>query len=113
MDWVFMYVILLSIIEIYGDFSLKFYVQTNKPFWLANGVLGYIGVVVMLIASLRHGNVLYVNGLWDGVSGIVESLAAYFILGDRLKRKSQYLGLFLTVIGIALLKDGFPLPYNF
>lgn len=111
MDWGFIYVILLSIVEIYGDFSLRFYAQTNKVSWLAHGLVGYAGVVGLLVMSFKYNNVLYVNGMWDGVSGVVESLAAYFILGDRLKKKSQYLGLVLIVAGVVLLKDGFPFPF--
>jgi multidrug transporter EmrE-like cation transporter len=104
MDWAFVNVAILSIVEIYGDFSLRFYAQTDKVYWLANGIVGYIGVVYFLIQSLRHGNVLYVNGLWDGMSGIIESAAAYLILGDRLKRPAQYVGLILTIVGILMLK---------
>jgi len=105
MDWAFIHVTILSIVEIYGDFSLRFYAQTNKPHWLAQGVLGYIGVVYFLIQSFRYGNVLYVNGLWDGMSSIFESAAAYFILDDRLKHPRQYIGLILTIIGIVMLKN--------
>jgi multidrug transporter EmrE-like cation transporter len=111
MDWGFLYVVLLSIVEVYADFALRFYAQTNKVSWLVHGLMGYAGVVGLLVMSFKYNNVLYVNGMWDGVSGVVESLAAYFILGDRLKKKSQYLGLVLIVAGVALLKDGFPFPF--
>jgi len=49
--------------------------------------------------------VMYVNGMWDGMSGVMESLAAYFILGDRLQRPSQYVGLVLAIVGITMLKN--------
>jgi len=107
MNWGFLYIVILSIVEVYGDFSLRFYAQTNKLSWLLHGLVGYAGVVYFLIQSLRFQNVLYTNGMWDGMSGIVESIAAYFILGDRLEKSSQYLGLVLTVIGVYLLKNGF------
>lgn len=104
MDWGFIHVVLLSIIEIYGDFNLRWYAQTSESNFLAQGILGYIGVVYFLIQSLRHGNVLYVNGLWDGMSGLIESLAAYYYLGDRLKNTQQYVGLLMTLAGVALMK---------
>ena len=100
----FVNVFLLSVVEIYADFALRFYAQTNKFTYLVNGVLGYAGVVFFLIRALRTDNVLYVNGLWDGMSGLVESVAAYVILGDRLKNGQQYLGLLFVVVGIALMK---------
>lgn len=97
-------IILLSCIELYGDFSLRFYAQTKKIHWLFNGVLGYIGVVYFLIQSLTYNNVLYVNGMWDGISAILECSAAYFILGDRLEKSSQYVGLVLIIAGMGLMK---------
>jgi multidrug transporter EmrE-like cation transporter len=95
---------LLSLVEIYGDFSLRFYAKTNQFTYLAQGIIGYIGVVYYLIESLRDDNVLYVNGMWDGISGVIESVAAYVILGDRLTHSYQYLGLLLVISGIVLLK---------
>jgi len=110
MDWGFFYVVVLSAIEIYGDFSLRFYAQTKKLGWLFHGLLGYAGVVYFLIQSFRFKNVLYVNGMWDGVSALIESAAAFFILGDRLEKVSQYMGLALIIGGIFCLKGG-GIPY--
>ena len=102
----FWHIVSLSFIEIYGDFSLRFYAQTNNPVWLGNGIVGYIGVVYYLIQSLKHNNVLYVNGMWDGVSGVIESVASYVILGDRLEKASEYIGLLLIIVGVFLMKNG-------
>lgn len=104
MDKAFSSVILLSIVEIYGDFALRFYAQTNNLTYLYHGIAGYVGVVFFLIQSLRSANVLYVNGMWDGISGILESAAAYIVLGDRLEKPMQYVGLVLTFAGIFLMK---------
>lgn len=105
MDYAFLYIIILACVEVYGDFYLKFYSTSGKTSDLAQGILGYIGVVYFLIKSLRHGTVLYVNGMWDGISGLIESVAAYVILGERLERASQYAGLVMVIIGIVLLKQ--------
>jgi len=104
MDWGFLYIFILSAIEIFGDFQLRFYAQTNNVTNLGWGIVGYVGVVYFLIQSLRFDNVLYVNAVWDGMSGLIESLAAYFILGDRFKSPSQYVGLLFVITGIVLLK---------
>lgn len=104
MDWGFLYIVLLSTVEIYGDFNLRWFAQTQKPTFLLQGILGYVGVVYFLIMSLTYGNVLYVNGMWDGISSIVESGAAYYYLGDRLKNTQQYVGLIMTIAGVTLMK---------
>jgi multidrug transporter EmrE-like cation transporter len=97
-------IVMLSVVEIFGDFNLRWYAQSNQFYYLVYGILGYIGVIVYLIKSLRSDNVLYVNGMWDGVSGLVESVAAFIILGDRLEKWYQYVGIVLVIAGIYLLK---------
>jgi multidrug transporter EmrE-like cation transporter len=43
--------------------------------------------------------------MWDAVSGLMESTAAYVFLGDRLETPAQYLGIVMTIAGIFLLKQ--------
>jgi len=105
MDWNFLYIVILACVEVYGDFYLKFYSISGKTTDLLQGILGYVGVVYFLIKSLKGGTVLYVNGMWDGISGLIESVAAYVILGERLERTTQYLGLVMVIMGIVLLKQ--------
>ena len=85
------------IAEIFGDFKFKDYARLGGVGNFAQGLVGYAGVILFLIRSLRVGNVIYVNGMWDGVSAILETLAAYFILGERLNNKWQYVGLGLLI----------------
>jgi len=99
-------ILLLSLVEIYGDFELKKYATTELMSHLYKGLLGYAGVVYFLIKSLRDGNVMYINGMWDGVSGVLESVAAYIILGERLTNYYQYIGLVMICGGIFLLHSG-------
>lgn len=95
----------LSAIEIVGDFSLKAYANDEGGLeMLALGILGYVGVVIMLIVSLQDSTVLIVNGAWDGISTIIESIAAYVVLGERFDNYMQYVGLVVIVIGLYLLK---------
>lgn len=98
-------IIVLSAIEVFGDFNLRWYAQSNNPLYFGYGVVGYIGVVLYLIKCLRTQNVMYVNGMWDSISTIIESFAAYVVLGDRLERPSQYIGLVLIIVGIFMLKN--------
>jgi multidrug transporter EmrE-like cation transporter len=104
MDWGFFYIVSLSLIEIFGDFQLRFFAQSNNDNHLALGIVGYVGVVFFLIQSLRFNNVLYVNAMWDGVSGLVGSIAAYVLLGDRLTSIYQYLGVAFIFVGLTLLR---------
>jgi multidrug transporter EmrE-like cation transporter len=103
-DGLFINLILLSVWEIFGDFNLRWYAQSGFLRYLILGVLGYIGVITYAVKCFMSDNVLYVNGMWDGMSAILESIAAYVILGDRLKKPMEYVGLLLTIVGIFLMK---------
>lgn len=92
--------------EIFGDFKFKDFARLGGWENFTQGLVGYAGVIYFLIRSLRVGNVIYVNGMWDGISAILETLAAYFILGERLNSKTQYFGLGLLIIGLVLVRKG-------
>jgi len=96
-------IILMSFAEVFGDFGYKTFARTGTSASFAQGSLGYAAIIYFLIKSLRQGNILYVNGMWDGVSAVIESVAAYLILGERLARPSEYAGLILIIAGIFLL----------
>lgn len=98
-------IVILSVVEVFGDFNAKWYAQTNKPIYLAGGVAGYMAILFFLIKALRTKNLLYVNGMWDGMSTLIESLAAYVVLGDRLTKPEQYVGLGLIITGLFLLGE--------
>ena len=95
---------LLSLAEIVGDFGFKDFARTGGLDGFAQGAVGYVGVIYFLIKSLAQGNVLYVNGMWDGSSAIFESLAAFIILGERFNHPMQYIAIGLIVTGIFMLR---------
>jgi multidrug transporter EmrE-like cation transporter len=94
----------LTCVEIVGDFGLKEYANKGGITSLATGILGYIGVVVMLIVSLQDSSILLVNNGWDGMSSLTESLAAYVFLGERFDNYNQYIGILFIMVGMYLFK---------
>ena len=101
----------LSAAEIIGDFGFKGVARVGDVQSWMTGIGGYIGVIYFLIRSLRVSNVLYANAAWDGVSAILESLFAFFIMGERLTNPVQYVGVVFIIAGLFALKYG-PIPYN-
>lgn len=101
----FQTLVTLSIVEIFADFALKDYANTGNMYTGLIGATGYVVVVYLLVQSLRGSTILYVKGMWDGLSSLAESLAAFVFLGERFSRPEQYLGLFFTLIGLFLLKS--------
>ena len=83
-------IVALATVEVAADFNLKWYAHGLGGKYLWQGLAGYVGVIYFLIRSL---------------SGLIESVAAYVLLGERLHNPIQYVGLALTVIGIVLLRQ--------
>ena len=95
----------LSFSEIIGDFQLKYYAKEKNLQYLFGGIAGYAGVIFFLVRALiQKSNILYVNAMWDGISAIMESVAAFVILGERLDSTQQYMGLSFIILGLFLLK---------
>lgn len=98
-------IIALSVTEIVGDFSLKHFANDSGGWkMLALGAISYVAVVIQLIVSLQGSTVLMVNNAWDGISTIIESAAAYIILGERFDNYLQYVGIVFIILGLYLLK---------
>jgi len=95
---------LLSISEIFGDFALKKFANDGGMKHLVYGILGYVGVIYFFIMSLKGSSVLMVNAAWDGISALIESVAAFVVLGERFSDPNQYIGLGLIVCGLFFLK---------
>ena len=94
----------ISFSEIVGDFGFKEFANKGgiRPF--AVGATGYVGVIYFLIRALQGSTVLTVNTTWDGTSALIESLAAYILLGERFDDPFKYVGIAFIVIGLFLLR---------
>jgi multidrug transporter EmrE-like cation transporter len=93
---------LLTLVELVGDTSLRYYAKTDTSLFLGIGTAAYLGLVYILQWAFRSEKLAIVNGYWDAFSNILTTLVAYFILGEALTR-TQLIGLFLIGGGIYLL----------
>lgn len=94
----------LCLAEIVGDFGFKAFANNGGIRNFTTGSIGYVGVIFFLIKALQGSTVLLVNAAWDGMSALIESAAAFFILGERFENPSQYVGLLLIIAGLLFLK---------
>jgi multidrug transporter EmrE-like cation transporter len=90
--------------EIVGDFGFKEFANHGgiRPF--AVGITGYIGVIYYLIRSLQGSQILLVNAVWDGLSALIETVAAMVILGEYFDDPMKYVGVVFIIIGLFFLK---------
>lgn len=95
---------LLCLTEIVGDFGFKEFANKGGLKNFLVGTTGYIGVVYSLIRSLQGSQVLLVNAAWDGLSALIESIAAIIVLGEKFNDPWKYFGIFLIVLGLFFLR---------
>ena len=103
----------LIITEIIGDFGYKEFANHGGIKNFAVGSIGYIGVIYFLIRSLQGSQLLLVNAVWDGLSALLESIAAIVILGERFDDPWKYFGIFLIIIGLFFLRMPMVSPHKF
>lgn len=104
---------LIVLTEIIGDFGYKKFAENGGINNFAVGTIGYIGVIYALIRSLQGSQVLVVNAAWDGLSALVESIAAIVILGEGFDDPCKYLGIIFIIFGLFLLKLPLVNPHKF
>jgi hypothetical protein len=94
----------LSAVEIVGDVAFKSFANHGGIAYLSIGVLAYTIMIGLLIVELQGSSILMVNNSWDAVNGIIESIFAFVVLGERFDDYSQYLGIVFIMLGMYLLK---------
>lgn len=95
---------LLTLAEIIGDFGYKEFANNGGVNNFITGTSGYIGVIYFLIRSLQGSQILLVNAAWDGISALIESIAAIIILGERFEDPLKYVGVIFIILGLFFLK---------
>jgi len=106
----FLLIVIISVIEYVGDSNFKLYARSDNTYNMSIGIIAYLIMIFFLIYVLKNVNVIYVNGIWDGISAIVGTLFAILILHETLSNNIQYLGLVFIIMGIIVLNYG-KIPY--
>lgn len=96
----------MSLAELFGNFNIQRFAQTNRNKDLLFGILGYIGVVFFLWKSFGHGNMLWVSTMWEGMIIVLGTTFAYFYLGERFHHPVQYLGIILGLLAMMCVHYG-------
>ena len=94
----------LTLAEIVGDFGFKEFANKGGICSFLTGTAGYIAVGYFLIRSLQGSTILLVNSAWDGISTVIENIAAFIFLGERFESWNEYVGMILIIIGLFCLK---------
>jgi multidrug transporter EmrE-like cation transporter len=97
-------IVILCLTEIVGDFGYKEFADKGGIKNFAVGTVGYVSLVYFLIKSLQGSQILLVNAAWDGVSALLESIAAIVILGEKFNDPWKYIGIFFIILGLFFLK---------
>ena len=99
-------IIAVSLVEYFGDLNFQKFAKTGKTSNLFYGVIFYAFMIKLLIEALKKSNLIYMNGMWDGVSTIIGTIFAWWLLHERLSNPMQWLGLVLIFLGLIALNFG-------
>lgn len=99
-------ILLICFVEYFGDSNLKLYARSGNNINLIYGLIFYGLVIKFLIQALKSSNLIYANGMWDGVSTLVGTVMAYYLLHETLSNPIQWFGLVMIIAGILALQAG-------
>jgi len=97
---------LVSLSEYIGDSNFKLYARSGQLNHLGMGLVAYAVMISFLIKALSRSNLIYANGMWDGVSAVITTVLAFLLLGERLTSIQQWIGLAMIIGGIFALHTG-------
>jgi len=103
-------ILMLSLVEYFGDSNFKSYAKTGRNMNLIFGIIFYGLVIKFLIQALKTSNLIYANGMWDGISAVIETILAFYLLHETLNNPIQWLGLIMIIAGVFALHCG-PMPH--
>ena len=90
--------------EIIGDFGFQQFANHGGIKSFMVGTTGYMGVIYYLIRALQGSQIILVNAVWDGLSALIETVAAMVILGEYFDDPMKYVGIVFIIIGLFFLK---------
>jgi multidrug transporter EmrE-like cation transporter len=99
-------VTILTLLQYMADVNLKTYARMNNYTSLFLACLCYIGVMAMFVYSVKYSNILYTRTLENGISTILSSVLAYYLLKESMTNMYQWSGLGFVILGVAMLNFG-------
>lgn len=96
------FILLLSLSQMLGDYNTYEYSKNNKINNLIISLLSYLLVIFFSIKSFQYFKMVYVIGMWNGLSILLSAMISYFILKEETHR-AQYAGLFIIFVGMVII----------
>lgn len=100
--FIVLYVVLISIIETFGQGSIKYANLHGLPYVTLIGVLSYAVISFILYHLYSHENMAIINAWWNIVTSITVTLSGIFIFKETLKH-SEIIGIIMIIAGACFL----------
>lgn len=105
LGYVFLFVVVLSIVEIMSRTILKRANERDDALisWRVGlSTILYIGVIILLFYSMDYGKFITVSALWDSGTIILGALSSYFILQETVST-GEWIGIGLITLGVIVM----------
>jgi multidrug transporter EmrE-like cation transporter len=102
-DWTLWGLLLVAaILEILGDLSLKWWVETDRWLGFGIGLVVYSAALVIFAVLLRRAELAVIFALWVGVAMLLLTLGGWWLFGEALSPR-RIAGIVLVMGGMVLL----------
>lgn len=96
-----LYVLTMTIAELFGNAHLKWFAENGKGHHLGLGVFAWLAVLFLLVKALSQKSMMWTCVMWEAMVVIGGAITAYFIFGEKFTHWIQWLGV-LFALGAAI-----------
>jgi hypothetical protein len=96
-----LYVLAMTLSELFGNTHLKWFAQNGKHEHLLLGIAAYLSVIIFLVQSLTHESLMWTCIMWEAMIVVGGALTAYLFFGEKFTHWIQWLGI-MFALGAAI-----------
>lgn len=105
--YIFLFVILLTIIEAFSQYNLKVFSQNNHIHYFIIGAIGYVLISAIISYLFGYEKMGIINNTFNVISSIVIVFIGYLFFQEKLSTV-QIIGIIFGIFGMVLIGvDGY------
>jgi multidrug transporter EmrE-like cation transporter len=96
-----LYVLGMTLAELFGNAHLKWYAENGKHHHLSLGVFAWLAVLFFLIKTLSQKSMMWTCIMWEAMIVLGGAISAWLVFGEKFTHWIQWLGV-LFALGAAI-----------
>jgi multidrug transporter EmrE-like cation transporter len=96
-----LYVLGMTIAELFGNAHLKWFAENGKNHHLGLGVVAWLAVLFFLVQTLSQKSMMWTCIMWEAMIVLGGAIMAWLVFGEKFTHWVQWLGV-LFALGAAI-----------